>query len=50
MSLNFIWRSTKVVPKKNKKKKNNKKNMNKALEAYTLVSDGPDRAFDPHRL
>ena len=27
-----------------------KKNTNNALEADTLISDGPDRAFDPHRL
>ena len=35
-----------VVPKK----KHTKKTTNNALEADTLVSDGPDRAFDPHRL
>ena len=33
-----------------KKKKHKKKNTNNASEADTLVSDGPDRAFDPHRL
>ena len=37
MSLNFIWRSTNVVPKKNKQKKN--KNTNNASEADALVSD-----------
>ena len=35
MSLNFIWRSTNVVPKKKKKKKNT----NNASETDALVSD-----------
>ena len=48
MSLNFIWQSTNIVPKK--KQKTKKKNTNNASEADTLVSDGPDRAFDPQRL
>ena len=38
----FIWRSTNVVPKKKKEHNDS--------EADTLVSDGPDGAFDPHRL
>ena len=33
-----------------RKKKKKKKNTNNASEADALVSDGPDRAFDPHRL
>ena len=36
--------------RRSSRKKTQQKNTNKALEAYTLVSDGPDRAFDPHRL
>ena len=39
MSLNFIWRSTNVVPKKKTKKKKKKKNTNNASEADALVSD-----------